>query len=454
MIIKTRLLLAVCVLGMWMLNDGSVHAKVKKTQKNPVILNADTMKMCDEAMRILSDTLKFNPIFDNETNDTIYGATDSEYVSPYLLPLTFYGKVSPSNFHVKASEKSDTSYPVNYNSTVSWLQNELQLDSLREQALTRTMAHNPCLIKYDGFNMPDAPKTKKIKYSVQNESLKVTDPQFEVKALQMGLPQADRWTIRLSSTIQLSQNYVSDNWYQGGESNINILNIQSLSIKRNDPTNRTEFETRIDVKASFYTTPSDTMRSFRVNDNLFQLTSKYGIRASNKWYYTGSLRFKTQLFNNYQANTNNLLTQFLSPAEANVSLGMDHKYQNKRKTFNWSILMAPLAYNLKYVRNIEEIDETKFGITEGKHSLHQIGSSLTNQFDWKVTNNIQWTSRLFFFSNYEKSQGDFENVFNFSVNRYFSTRISLHLRYDDDIKDGEDLFQFKELLSFGLNFVW
>ena len=85
--------------------------------------------------------------------------------------------------------------------------------------------------------------------------------------------------------------------------------------------------------------------------------------------------------------------------------------------------------------NIKEIDETRFGIDEGKHALNQVGSSITNAFEWKITRNISWNSRLFLFSNYHKSQGDFENVFNFSINRFFSTRISLHLRYDDDTKE-------------------
>ncbi|MEG1378030.1 MAG: DUF3078 domain-containing protein, partial [Bacteroidales bacterium] len=76
------------------------------------------------------------------------------------------------------------------------------------------------------------------------------------------------WRKKMTSAIQFSQNYVSEHWYQGGESNINILSLQSFEIKKFDETKRTEFEMRMDLKTGFYTTPSDTMRAFRVNYNL------------------------------------------------------------------------------------------------------------------------------------------------------------------------------------------
>jgi hypothetical protein len=253
--------------------------------------------------------------------------------------------------------------------------------------------------------------------------------------------------------VQFSQNYVSDNWYQGGESNVNILGIQQFSLTKFDETKRTEFSLTADLKTGFYTAPSDTMRSFRVNDNLLQINSKYGIQAHKRWYYTASLLFKTQVFNNYKANTDELQTQFLSPAEINLSFGLDYKYSNAKKNLSWSLLLAPAAYNLKYVANIKDIDETSFGLDEGKHTLNQIGSSITNKLSWTITKNIAWTSNLFLFSNYHQVQSDFENVFNFTINRYFSTRISLNLRFDDDTST-DGLFQFKELLSFGFNYVW
>ncbi|MEG1587104.1 MAG: DUF3078 domain-containing protein [Bacteroidales bacterium] len=410
-------------------------------------------RISEEARLILGDTLRFHPMYDSIAISYM-SQKEEVYPSIYLLPLTFYGKVAPSDFRVKKEEKKKPFIDYDYSSAIDWLKEEMFIDSLREHALSKYMAQHPFEIKYDWFNLPDAPKKEKLTYVIDKEIFKVTGPEITASGLHFGLPKADRWQTKMLSSIQFSQNYVSDNWYQGGESNINILSLQAFEIRKFDETKRTEFEAKIDLKTGFYTTPSDTMRAFRVNDNLFQVTSKYGIRAFEKWYYTGSLLFKTQVFNNYKANTNDLLAQFLSPAELNLSVGMDYKYENKKKNFVWSLLIAPLAYNLKYVANIKEIDETRFGIEEGDHTLNQVGSSITNGFEWKITRNIQWISRLFLFSNYHKSQGDFENVFNFSINRFFSTRISLHLRYDDDTKEKDEFLQFKELLSFGFNYVW
>lgn len=410
----------------------------------------DSINMCDEALLILADTLRFHPQFDEKY---YWGDPEGYYPSTYMLPLTYNGKISPSDFKVKKKDPVKLPFNIKPGAGNEWLLEEIRLDSIRESALIYTMVHNPYLIKYDGLNLPDAPKKEKVADVNVKKLFHVDGPVISAGGLHMGVPKADKWVKRMASAIQFSQNYVSDNWYQGGESNLNILSLQEFNLKRFDETKKKEFELNMILKTGFYTTPSDTMRTFRVNDNLFQVNSKFGLKAYSHWYYTTALLFKTQVFNNYKANTNELMSQILSPAEVNLSLGMDYKYNNKKGNFKWSMLIAPLSYNLKYVANIKKIDETRFGIKEGKHTLNQVGSSFANQIDWKISQNVHWFSRVYVFSNYEHVQGDFENVFNFTINRYFSTRISLHLRYDDDT-DSEDMFQFKELLSFGFNYVW
>ena len=90
-------------------------------------------------------------------------------------------------------------------------------------------------------------------------------------------------------------------------------------------------------------------------------------------------------------------------------------------------MLAPLAYNLKFVLNIDEIDETRFGIEEGHKALNQVGSSVEGKLSWKMSQNIKWDSRLYFFTNYHVSQGNFENTFNFSINKFLTTKIYLQI---------------------------
>ena len=54
----------------------------------------------------------------------------------------------------------------------------------------------------------------------------------------------------------------------------------------------------------------------------------------------------------------------------------------------------------------------------------------------------------------EYLQGDFENTFNFSINKYLSTQFHFHLRYDSSAESDPDWskWQFKEILSFGFNY--
>jgi hypothetical protein len=102
------------------------------------------------------------------------------------------------------------------------------------------------------------------------------------------------------------------------------------------------------------------------------------------------------------------------------------------------------------------MDETAFGIDEGRTTAHQFGSSAEGKMTWKLMYNITYTSRLFLFSNYEYVQGDWENRLSFDINRFLSTQIFVHLRYDSGSSHAPNAswkdWQMKEILSFGFSY--
>ena len=261
------------------------------------------------------------------------------------------------------------------------------------------------------------------------------------------------WTKGGSGYLHFSQNHISDNWYKGGESTKSLLSGLVLYANYNDK-HRVQFENKLEWKLGFITAPSDTVHSYKANNDLFRLTSKMGLKAINRWYYTLSLDFKTQLFSSYQTNTDNIVSAFFSPAELNVGLGMDFKY-SKDGICNLSVLMNPFNYTLYSVLD-NRVDPTKFNIEKGHKHANVFGSRFDLNLKWKVFKPLMWESRLSYTTNYEKALAEWENTFTFVVNKYLSTKLFVIGRFDDGVtrKEGSSYFQIQEILSFGLNYAW
>ena len=263
------------------------------------------------------------------------------------------------------------------------------------------------------------------------------------------------WTHKGNGYAQFTQLYISDNWYKGGESTNALLSGLILEANYNDR-QKVQFENRMEIKLGFVTAPSDTVHKYKTNADLFRLTSKLGLQAHKNWYYTVGADLKTQFFANYKTNTNDMISNFLSPAQLDITLGMDFK-QNKKK-YSLSLLTSPLAYTFIYIKDNDRIiNTTTFNVPEGQKTANLFGSKFTGTLQWKIIPSIVWDSKLEYFTTYEKVIASWENTFSFNLNRYLSTKLFVHARYDDGVKlsgDNKSYFQLQELLSFGLNYNW
>lgn len=258
------------------------------------------------------------------------------------------------------------------------------------------------------------------------------------------------WTFKTSLSFQFTQNYISDNWYKGGESHNALLASAIIDANYNNRQKIT-FDNRLEMKIGFQTSPNDNEHKFRTNSDLIRLTNKLGLRAVKYWYYTVMLQSWTQFYHGYKANDKKVYSDFMSPFESLLSLGMTFNWTGKKKKFNVGATFSPLALKLKYCDRDALV--TSFGIDKGKNALWDYGSNVTINFTWQMAKSISWRSRIYYFTDYSKSQLEWENTFSLSINKYLTTSLFLYPRFDDSVKANKDkkYFQFNELLSLGLN---
>ncbi|MBR0036802.1 MAG: DUF3078 domain-containing protein [Bacteroidales bacterium] len=260
---------------------------------------------------------------------------------------------------------------------------------------------------------------------------------------------ADKWHRKGTTDLQISQTALSDNWYKGGDNNMTLSTYDKLVLSRYDESKVTSLDIAIELRLSGYYTKADTVHPMRVNDNSFRIDVSYGYKAWKNWYYSTSAYMKTPLFEYFNANSKKVKSTFLSPVECNVSIGMDLKLTNNKK-YTYSLLLAPLSYNLKYVHD-DRVPVTSYGIEAGKRSLNQFGATVTSKLEWAISNSVSWSSRAYYFTSYHSVQVEFENTFNVKLGHYCTSKFYIYPRFDDSV---DHKVQMKETVTVGLAFVW
>lgn len=406
---------------------------------------------------VLPDSLLFLSIVDDiVTSDLPHYST-----SVLFMPLVFekhetipYEKLSISQTKVLPQPYVvDKSAIMVYNDT--WMARASRQANRLRAARNYFIVNRPDMVKYNLQNLPKAPK----EYVIVNDPTKQTITIVEKSTLPTttGLEtkpvKLKRWKMSFSSNVQVSQVYVSDNWYQGGNSNLNLLSDQLFTFNYNDPSGTLLFENLVQWKFNLTTSPEDTVHTVRVSEDLFQINSKFGYKAFSKWYYSASMLFKTQLLTNYAPNSTVKETEFFSPGEFNLGLGLSYSFAYEKPVkLSHTLTLAPLSYNMRFVA-LTDIDPTKFGIETGR-VRNDVGSSLDYTMTWDIRYNIRWMTHLYAFTNYKNMLLEWTNSVDFSFSTYFSARVYLDLRYDNSVAPHPTLgyWQIKELLSIGFSY--
>ena len=144
-----------------------------------------------------------------------------------------------------------------------------------------------------------------------------------------------------------------------------------------------------------------------------------------------------------------MYSDFLAPLTLTPSVGMDYSVNALKGRLTGSLHIAPLAYSFKFVQH--RALATSYGIKEGRHTSDDFGSELTADLTWKITDDIQWKTRLYGYTSYKRSLIEWENTLSFRVNKYISSNVFLYPRFDDaSVRDDHHgYWMFKEFISLG-----
>ena len=377
---------------------------------------------------------------------------------PIEFPPSFFGPMVYTTYeYFDSIDFMDTSISGVEQGPLSWINRQVYLSQQMRQIRQNYMISNPEKVKYNFETLPAPPKLFTATVDPTKATLTVSNLEINKDNIDKTVESQDvkriNWLTSFDGSLQFSQAYISPNWYQGGNNNLNMIANAIYNIKLNQAFYPNYlFDTTVQYKLGLNSAPDDSLRSYSISEDIFRVNTKLGLKAAKSWYYSLTADFKTQLLNSYKKNTDELAASFLAPGELNIGLGMTYDYSHPKKKVTLNASMAPLSYNMK----ICLVDDLKsaYGIKEGHTTVNQIGSSAELKFNWKISYNVAYTSRLFVFSNYKYVQGDWENRLSFDINRFLSTNIFVHLRYDTSADKNTcwDYWQLKEILSFGFSY--
>ena len=259
------------------------------------------------------------------------------------------------------------------------------------------------------------------------------------------------WTFSGDYALQFLQNYVSGNWYKGGESNYSALVSLVMQANYNNK-QKVKWEDRLELKYGMQSSRSDSLHSFKSTEDLIRLTSKLGLQATKRWYYTVQFIGNTQFSHSYRSNDPKIYSAFAAPLNINLSIGMDYSVDWMNHRLKGNFHLAPLAYNMKYTRMLELT--RRLGIKDGNHFLHDFGSEFTVDLEWQLMESLTWKTRLYGYSTYKRTELEWENTFTFRFNRYISSRVFIYPRFDDGVSrdDHYAFWQLKEFASIGFQY--
>ena len=253
------------------------------------------------------------------------------------------------------------------------------------------------------------------------------------------------WRKEATLMLQVTQNYVTPNWYQGGSSSFAGLLIAKGQIGYY--TERFTWENTGEWRAGASTVSADSLHKVNTTDDLLRLYSKANLRIAPKIFTSVSAEIETRLLPTFKSNSMELKSGPFSPFRFNAALGLDFK-----PVANLSISVSPLSYKVIHIMDTARVKGTDYGLEIGQRTQHNVGSSVRIEYLWKPVREVALETKFYAYTNYRHVELDLEVNCDFIINKWLSARLTLHPRYDTSVimeGDTHAKIQFRELLSLG-----
>lgn len=353
-----------------------------------------------------------------------------------FAPLTFYNNIAQNNF----SLSEEAAFP--------------EVD----RSLLSVYLQRPDLVVGTQRQLEEAgdiikPKSETVAPDVDIvEKLESNVAESDFAPVDLMVKKPNFWKFSANFFLNLNQNYVSTNWYQGGQSAYTAVTGITLNANYNN-LKKFVWENTLELKVGVTKSRNDSLHHVLVNSgNLIRYTGKIGIQASKKWKYTIQTIVTTQMLRQFKSNDKTVYSDILSPLTVNPSIGMDYDVKWFKGKLTGSVNMAPLAYNMTYYHRGHVA--VLSGLPEGEHFIDDYGSQITSKLTWKIANDIEWYMRMYAYTSYHRVLFECENTFTFRVNKYIKSTLFIYPRFDDSRTrdDHHGYWHFKEYLALGLSY--
>lgn len=325
------------------------------------------------------------------------------------------------------------------------ISNEYSIATIRRNARIYILHHHADL--YVSTSNPNRLKSIEIGRTKVQRAIVKDIEQDKLDAARAIRDSFSPWRKEANVSLQVTQNYATENWQQGGVNAFSLLwSAKAFAHYKKD---NISWQNDAEWRVGLSTVSGDTIHKMNTTDDVFKIYSKLGYQVHKKWYVTVYADFRTNLFPSFQKNSDKMNTTFLTPIRYSMGVGVDYK-----PIKGLSINLSPATYKLVYanMNDPERIAVTDYGIESGKKMLNEIGSSLRVEWKWKPLREIELETKFYFFTNYKQIETELEVNIDFIINRYLSAKLMVHPRYDgtiENVTDKKEQIQFKELISVG-----